>query len=86
MYVYFFSLGLLVGSAGCTGLQAAAYAAYAGRGYTSYPSFGFHYPAGNLNPGVAALCLGPSTTSPHHHQQYDHIGATPLSLHAALQL
>ncbi|KAF2360399.1 hypothetical protein FHG87_008844 [Trinorchestia longiramus] len=27
------------------GLQAAAYAAYAGRGFTSYPSFGFHYPA-----------------------------------------
>ncbi|XP_069164903.1 RNA-binding protein Musashi homolog Rbp6 isoform X2 [Procambarus clarkii] len=28
------------------GIQAAAYAAYAGRGYASYPSFGFPYPAG----------------------------------------
>ncbi|CAL4059908.1 unnamed protein product, partial [Meganyctiphanes norvegica] len=42
------------------GIQAAAYAAYAGRGYASYPSFGFPYPAGNLSPGLAALCV------PHH--------------------
>ncbi|KAK7073888.1 hypothetical protein SK128_028498 [Halocaridina rubra] len=28
------------------GIQAAAYAAYAGRGYASYPSFGFPYPTG----------------------------------------
>jgi len=61
-----------------TGLQAAAYAAYAGRGYTSYPSFGFHYPAGNLNPGLGALCLG------HPQQQFDHLGA--YNLHASLQL
>lgn len=38
------------------GIQAA-YAAYAGRGYASYPSFGFPYPTGNLNPSVAAVCL-----------------------------
>ncbi|KAK4291969.1 hypothetical protein Pmani_035233 [Petrolisthes manimaculis] len=28
------------------GIQAAAYAAYAGRGYASYPGFGFPYPTG----------------------------------------
>ncbi|XP_018013795.1 RNA-binding protein Musashi homolog Rbp6 isoform X2 [Hyalella azteca] len=32
------------------GLQAAAYAAYAGRGFSSYPSFGFHYPAAGTFP------------------------------------
>ncbi|XP_042892559.1 RNA-binding protein Musashi homolog 1-like isoform X4 [Penaeus japonicus] len=34
------------GGRGGYGIQAAAYAAYAGRGYASYPSFGFPYPAG----------------------------------------
>ncbi|XP_047739869.1 RNA-binding protein Musashi homolog Rbp6 isoform X1 [Hyalella azteca] len=49
------------------GLQAAAYAAYAGRGFSSYPSFGFHYPAGlssgtsaNLNPSVVSCPDGDS--------------------------
>lgn len=39
------------------GIQAAAYAAYAGRGYASYPGFGFPYPTGNSSTGVTALCL-----------------------------
>ncbi|XP_069954799.1 RNA-binding protein Musashi homolog Rbp6 isoform X4 [Cherax quadricarinatus] len=34
------------GGRGGYGIQAAAYAAYAGRGYASYPSFGFPYPTG----------------------------------------
>ncbi|XP_064087807.1 RNA-binding protein Musashi homolog Rbp6-like isoform X2 [Macrobrachium nipponense] len=61
------------GGRGGYGIQAAAYAAYAGRGYASYPSFGFPYPAGltaaipirneNHGPGKPITCT--SNTVPH---------------------